>query len=155
MIMEWFQLLNIPKTLHRYSPFPFSSCQGHWTAFGKLILGVHFLLLQINLSYCSVTDVGLLALASINRLQCMTILHLSGLSPNGLAAALLACRGLTKVKLHASFKPLLPQPVFNHMEARGCALHWRDKAFQVLIFFAFQGTPTTYCQIKCMWISFV
>lgn len=90
-------------------------------------------LTQINLSYCSVTDVGLLALASINRLQCMTILHLSGLSPNGLAAALLACRGLTKVKLHTSFKPLLPQPVFNHMEARGCALHWRDKAFQVEI----------------------
>ncbi|KAK4606805.1 hypothetical protein RGQ29_000871 [Quercus rubra] len=88
---------------------------------------------QINLSYCSVTDVGLLALASIKRLQCMTILHLSGLTPNGLAAALLACRGLTKVKLHTSFKPLLPQSLFEYMEARGCALHWRDKAFQVEI----------------------
>lgn len=86
---------------------------------------------QINLSYCSVTDVGLLALASIKRLQCMTILHLSGLTPNGLAAALLACRGLTKVKLHTSFKPLLPQSLFEYMEARGCVLHWRDKAFQV------------------------
>lgn len=67
----------------------------------------------------------------------MTILHLSGLTPNGLAAALLACRGLTKVKLHASFKPLLPQSLFEYMEARGCVLRWRDKAFQVLIFFAF------------------
>ena len=66
----------------------------------------------------------------------MTILHLSGLTPNGLAAALLACRGLTKVKLHTSFKPLLPQSLFEYMEAQGCALHWRDKAFQVLIFFA-------------------
>ncbi|KAH8480017.1 hypothetical protein H0E87_030292 [Populus deltoides] len=64
---------------------------------------------QINLSYCSVTDVGLLALASVNRLQNITVLHLGGLTPNGLAAALLACRGITKVKLHASFKPLIPK----------------------------------------------
>ncbi|KAK6927159.1 Leucine-rich repeat [Dillenia turbinata] len=45
---------------------------------------------QINLSYCSVTDVGLLALASIRQLQNMTVLHLTGLTPNGLASALLA-----------------------------------------------------------------
>ncbi|XP_057534978.1 F-box/LRR-repeat protein 3-like [Amaranthus tricolor] len=85
---------------------------------------------QINLSYCSVTDVGLLVLASRSPLQNMTILHLSGLSPNGLAAALLTCRGLKKVKLHASFKALLPQSLLAHMESRGCVLHWRDKAFQ-------------------------
>ncbi|MBA0850813.1 hypothetical protein Goshw_007354 [Gossypium schwendimanii] len=85
---------------------------------------------QINLSYCSVTDVGLVALASISRLQNMTILHLAGLTPNGLAAALLACRALTKVKLHASFRPLLPQSILGYMEAHGCVFHWRDKAFQ-------------------------
>ncbi|XP_021279388.1 F-box/LRR-repeat protein 3-like isoform X7 [Herrania umbratica] len=85
---------------------------------------------QINLSYCSVTDVGLVALASLNRLQNMTILHLAGLTPNGLAAALLACRGLTKVKLHASFRPLLPQSFLQYMGAHGCVFHWRDKAFQ-------------------------
>ncbi|GLU02601.1 hypothetical protein SLE2022_198460 [Rubroshorea leprosula] len=85
---------------------------------------------QINLSYCSVTDVGLVALASINRLQNMTILHLAGLTPNGLAAALLACRGLTKVKLHASFKPLLSKSFLDYMEARGCVFHWRNKVFQ-------------------------
>ncbi|KAF5446625.1 hypothetical protein F2P56_032235 [Juglans regia] len=88
---------------------------------------------EINLSYCSVTDVGLLALASINQLQNMTILHLVGLTPNGLAAGLLACQGLTKVKLHKSFKPLLPQSIFQFMEARGCMFRWRDKAFQVEI----------------------
>ncbi|XVF46165.1 hypothetical protein PTKIN_Ptkin03bG0004900 [Pterospermum kingtungense] len=88
---------------------------------------------QINLSYCSVTDVGLVALASINRLQNMTILHLAGLTPNGLAAALLACRGLTKVKLHASFRPLLPRSILGYMEAHGCVFHWRDKAFQVSV----------------------
>ncbi|XP_068668905.1 F-box/LRR-repeat protein 3 [Aristolochia californica] len=85
---------------------------------------------QINLSYCSVTDVGLLALASISYLQNMTILHLRGLTPNGLAVALLACGGLTKVKLHSAFKPLLAQTLINHMEARGCTFHWRDKPFQ-------------------------
>ncbi|KAB5512869.1 hypothetical protein DKX38_029897 [Salix brachista] len=86
---------------------------------------------QINLSYCSVTDVGLLALTSMNRLQNITVLHLRGLTPNGLAAALLTCRGITKVKLHASFKPLLPKSLLDYIEAHGCVFHWRDKAFQV------------------------
>ncbi|XP_051130336.1 F-box/LRR-repeat protein 3 [Andrographis paniculata] len=85
---------------------------------------------QINLSYTSVTDVGLLSLASIGCLQSLTVLHLNGLSPGGLAAALLACGGLTKVKLHASFKSLLPQLLFRHLDARGCAFQWRDKVFQ-------------------------
>lgn len=85
---------------------------------------------QVNLSYTSITDVGLLSLASISCLQSMTILHLKGLSPRGLAAALLACGGLTKVKLHSSFKSLLPQSLFEHLEARGCVFHWREKVFQ-------------------------
>ncbi|KAJ6922596.1 F-box/LRR-repeat protein 3 isoform X2 [Populus alba x Populus x berolinensis] len=85
---------------------------------------------QITLSYSSVTDVGLLALASISCLQSMTVLHLKGLTPSGLSAALLACGGLTKVKLHVSFKSLLPQPLFEHLEARCCVFEWRDKEFQ-------------------------
>ncbi|KAJ6871496.1 F-box/LRR-repeat protein 3-like [Populus alba x Populus x berolinensis] len=85
---------------------------------------------QITLSYSSVSDVGLLALASISCLQSMTVLHLKGLTPSGLAAALLACGGLTKVKLHLSFKSLLPLPLFEHLEARGCVFEWRDKEFQ-------------------------
>ncbi|KAF5476348.1 hypothetical protein F2P56_008075 [Juglans regia] len=85
---------------------------------------------QINLSYSSVTDVGLLSLASISCLQSLTILHLKGLTARGLAAALLACGGLTKVKLHASFKSMLPQQLFEHLEARGCAFHWRNKVFE-------------------------
>lgn len=88
---------------------------------------------QVNLSYCSVTDVGLLSVTGIKRLRNMTILHLSGLTPNGLAAALLTSGSLTKVKLHRSFRPLLPEHIFKYMEARGCVFHWRDKAFQVYI----------------------
>ncbi|KAK3032878.1 hypothetical protein RJ639_037055 [Escallonia herrerae] len=87
---------------------------------------------QINLSYSSVTDVGLLSLASISCLQSMTILHLKGLTPSGLAAALLACGGLTKVKLQESFKSLLPRHLFKHLEARGCVFQWRDKVFQII-----------------------
>ncbi|KAJ6299803.1 hypothetical protein OIU76_020734 [Salix suchowensis] len=85
---------------------------------------------QITVSYSSVTDLGLLALASISCLQSMTVLHLKGLTPSGLAAAVLACGGLTKVKLHLYFKSLLPQPLFEHLEARGCVFEWRDKEFQ-------------------------
>ncbi|KAL3617435.1 hypothetical protein CASFOL_037756 [Castilleja foliolosa] len=85
---------------------------------------------QINLSYSSVTDVGLLSLASISCLQNITILHLEGLTPIGLVAALLACGGLTKVKLHSSLKPLLPQRLFDHLEARGCTFQWRAKTLQ-------------------------
>ncbi|GAA0160927.1 hypothetical protein LIER_17367 [Lithospermum erythrorhizon] len=85
---------------------------------------------QINLSYTSVTDVGLLSLASVSCLQSLTVLHLKRLSPNGLTAALLVCGGLTKVKLQASFRSLLPQQLFEHLEARGCALVWKDKIFQ-------------------------
>lgn len=85
---------------------------------------------QINMSFTSTTDVGLLSLANIRCLQSMTILHLKGLSPRGLAAALLACGGLIKVKLHSSFKLLLPQPLLSHLEARGCVFQWREKVFQ-------------------------
>ncbi|OMO84945.1 Leucine-rich repeat, cysteine-containing subtype [Corchorus capsularis] len=86
---------------------------------------------QINLSHSSVTDVGLLSLASISCLQNITILHLEGLSPSGVAAALLACGGLTKVKLQAAFRWLLPHRLFEHLEARGCMFQWRDKVLQV------------------------
>ncbi|KAL5133220.1 F-box/LRR-repeat protein 3 [Glycine soja] len=85
---------------------------------------------QINLSYSSVTDVGLLSLANISCLQSFTLLHLQGLVPGGLAAALLACGGLTKVKLHLSLRSLLPELLIRHVEARGCVFEWRDKEFQ-------------------------
>ncbi|KAG8377089.1 hypothetical protein BUALT_Bualt09G0132100 [Buddleja alternifolia] len=99
---------------------------------GGMIPLAHFSqnLKQINVSYTSVTDVGLLSLASISCLQSMTVLHVEGLTPSGLAAALLACGGLTKVKLQAWFKSLLSQPLIEHLEARGCNFQWRDKIFQ-------------------------
>ncbi|CAM8971518.1 unnamed protein product [Rhodiola kirilowii] len=85
---------------------------------------------QIKLSHTSVTDVGLLSLASIRCLQSMTIMHLKALTPSGLAAALLACGGLTKVKLQPIFKSFLPHQLFEHLEARGCKFEWREKVLQ-------------------------
>lgn len=85
---------------------------------------------QINLSYTSVTDVGLLSLAGISCLQNFTLLHLQGVAPQGLAAALLACGGLTKAKLHVKLRSLLPKLLIKHVEARGCVFEWRDKEFQ-------------------------
>lgn len=70
----------------------------------------------------------------------MTILHLKGLSPGGLGAALLACGGLTKVKLQTSFKSLLPQPLLQHLESRGCVFQWREKPFQVSFSYLFLPT---------------
>lgn len=85
---------------------------------------------QINLSYSSVTDVGLLTLASFSCLQSLTILHIKGLTPSGLGATLLSCGGLTKVKLHVSIRALLPRPLIKYLETRGCSFQWRDKEFQ-------------------------
>ncbi|XP_019706567.1 F-box/LRR-repeat protein 3 [Elaeis guineensis] len=85
---------------------------------------------QINLSYCSVTDRGLLALASISCLQNMTILHLKGLTPNGLKNVLWACNGLRKMKLHSSLKSLIPQHILEYTQARGCMFQWSNKPYQ-------------------------
>lgn len=98
--------------------------------------------MQINLSYTNVTDLGLLSLARISCLQSVTLLHREGVTPAGLAAALLACSGLTKVKLQASFKSLLPPRLFEHLEARGCSLQWREKVFQVHL--QHSGGPMNY-----------
>lgn len=71
-----------------------------------------------------------MALASIPRLQIMTILNVNQLTPDGLVAALLACRGLMKVKLHTSYKSRVPEAILSQIEDRGCMIHWRNKAFQ-------------------------
>ncbi|CAH9103229.1 unnamed protein product [Cuscuta europaea] len=82
---------------------------------------------EINLSYTSVTDLGLLSLASISSLQSMTAVQLKGLSLSALAASLFACGGLTNVKLSSSFKSVFPQPLLDHLQVRGCAVQWSDK----------------------------
>jgi F-box and leucine-rich repeat protein 2/20 len=86
--------------------------------------------LQIHLSFCSVTDAGLLALLCLSCLRNVTMFHLSGVSLNVLVTALLMSTGLTKVKVEASFKPMIPQVLIELIESRGCSLHWSNKPFQ-------------------------
>lgn len=88
-------------------------------------------MLQINVSDTAVTDVGLLSLANIGCLQNIAVVNSSGLSPSGVAAALLGCGGLRKAKLHASLRSLLPLSLIHHVEARGCAFLWKDNTLQV------------------------
>ncbi|TKY45800.1 F-box/LRR-repeat protein 3 [Spatholobus suberectus] len=85
---------------------------------------------QIKLSCCSVTDVGLIALASISCLQHISIFHVEGLTSNGLTAFLLASQNLTKVKLNACFESLIPKRIIKYMETRGCVVVWREKALE-------------------------
>uniref|UniRef100_A0A0E0BMR6 F-box/LRR-repeat protein 15-like leucin rich repeat domain-containing protein n=1 Tax=Oryza glumipatula TaxID=40148 RepID=A0A0E0BMR6_9ORYZ len=87
---------------------------------------------MINLSYCSVTDIGLISLSSICGLQNMTIVHLAGVTPNGLIAALMVC-GLRKVKLHEAFKSMVPSHMLKVVEARGCLFQWINKPYQVAV----------------------
>ena len=143
MMPEWFHLLTSLKTSDKYYSLSLSLLGWKTTSTSNTSL---FLLTQINLSFSSVTEVGLLSLASISCLQSMTILHLKRLTPSGLAAALLACGGLTKVKLQASFKSLLPKPLFEHLEARGCVFQWSEKLFQVCL--------TFICDIICLLFLF-
>lgn len=77
------------------------------------------------------TDVGVLALARISCLQVIIMLHLCGMSPNGLSMALLMSGSLMKVKLHASFKPLISPILIERVELRGCMFQWLNKPFQV------------------------
>ncbi|KFK24640.1 hypothetical protein AALP_AA8G005800 [Arabis alpina] len=85
---------------------------------------------QINLSDTAVTDVGLVSLANIGCIQNISVVNSSGLSPSGVAAALLGCGGLRKAKLHASLRSLLPPSLIHHLEARGCAFLWKDNTLQ-------------------------
>ncbi|KAI3944532.1 hypothetical protein MKW92_049861 [Papaver armeniacum] len=91
-------------------------------------------LTKLDIKSCSnINDSGMALLAQFSQSlkQVMTILHMDGLTVNGLIAALVSCRGLRKVKLHTSFKSSLSQPFIEYVESRGCSLQWRDKPFQV------------------------
>lgn len=86
----------------------------------------------------------------------MTIVHLAGITPNGLIAALMVCGGLTKVKLHKAFKSMMPPHMLKNVEARGCIFQWINKPFKVLfISFSLPVLPLHYVESLCPsnWLS--
>jgi F-box and leucine-rich repeat protein 2/20 len=65
----------------------------------------------------------------------MTIVHLSGITPNGLIAALMACGGLRKVKLNAALKSMMHPHMLRSVEAWGCIFQWMNKPYKALYLF--------------------
>jgi F-box/leucine-rich repeat protein 2/20 len=63
----------------------------------------------------------------------MTIVHLAGITPNGLTATRMVCGCLTKVKLHEAFKSMMPAHMINkNVEAHGCVFQWIHKTIYAL-----------------------
>jgi len=73
----------------------------------------------------------------------MTIVHLAGITPNGLTATRMVCGCLTKVKVHEAFKSMMPAHMIKNVEARGCVFQWIDKPFKV-----FYCSPGCFTQIR-------
>ena len=82
--------------------------------------------MQINISYCGVSDVGLcMMMGNLTRLQDVKLVNLSHVSGRGYELALRACCGrLKKVKLIGSVRPLLSTEIIESLGASGCRIRW-------------------------------
>ncbi|KAJ7546630.1 hypothetical protein O6H91_08G047700 [Diphasiastrum complanatum] len=82
---------------------------------------------MINLSYCPVSNNGLMSVAKLSCMQNMKLVHLKNVSGECFAAALLACGSLKKVKLVSYLRMVLPAGLIEEMEIRGCKMRWMEK----------------------------
>ncbi|CAI5495145.1 unnamed protein product [Closterium sp. Naga37s-1] len=82
---------------------------------------------QANLSYTSISDAGLGAMAGMACMTKFNLVHCSHLSMPGLEAALTRCVGLKKVKLLQAWRPLLSPQLLVDLEESGCRFRWMDK----------------------------
>lgn len=84
------------------------------------------MVMQINLSYCEVSDVGLcMMMGNLTRLQDAKLVNLPKVSARGYELALRAsCARLKKVKLLASVRPLLSAEILETLGASGCRIRW-------------------------------
>ncbi|KAL2629683.1 hypothetical protein R1flu_014369 [Riccia fluitans] len=82
---------------------------------------------EVNLSYCRITDIGLMAIARLSFIQNLKLLHLKGVSLDGLVEALFSSGALRKVKLLSSLRMVLSGLTTQAVESRGCRLRWMDK----------------------------
>lgn len=86
---------------------------------------------QINLSYCTISDSGFSALASLPCLQNMKLVHLRNVTVSSFGSTLLACESLKKLKLLECFKFKLPRSLIKCLEAQGCTIRWIYKPFEM------------------------
>lgn len=82
--------------------------------------------LQINLSNCRISDLGLYNLmGNLTRLQDAKLLNLSNVTMNGFELALRAsCFRLKKIKMLAFVRPHISMETLNLLQTRGCKIKW-------------------------------
>lgn len=81
---------------------------------------------QINMSYCSVSDVGLcMVMGNLTRLQDAKLVHLTKVTLKGFELALRASSvRIRKVKLIRPLRCLLSSEILETLHARGCKIRW-------------------------------
>jgi len=86
-------------------------------------------LLQLTISYCQVTGLGLChLLSSLRCLQDIKMVHLSWVSIEGFEMALrAACGRLKKLKMLTGLKTVLSPELLQMLQACGCRIRWVNK----------------------------
>jgi F-box and leucine-rich repeat protein 2/20 len=87
------------------------------------------LVLQLTISYCQVTGLGLCHLmSSLKCLQDIKMVHLSWVSIEGFEMALrAACGKLKKLKMLSGLKAVLSPELLQLLQAYGCRIRWVNK----------------------------
>ncbi|KAJ7297284.1 hypothetical protein O6H91_Y016500 [Diphasiastrum complanatum] len=83
---------------------------------------------KINLSYCAVTNAGLKSIGKMNYIEKLKLVHVQIVILNecNIAATLLHCGSLKKVKLSSYLRPFLSWNAINGLERRGCRFQWME-----------------------------
>ncbi|KAJ8772019.1 hypothetical protein K2173_027196 [Erythroxylum novogranatense] len=81
---------------------------------------------QVNLSYCTVSDMALcMVMGSLRSLQDAKLVHLCNVSVEGFELALRACCGrIKKVKLVAALRFIFSSEIIELLHASGCRIRW-------------------------------
>lgn len=119
-------LSSLASGCKRLSELDLKNCQ-NITDLGFWALAYHSRnLLQINLSCCGITDVGLcMLMGNLTRLQDAKLVNLPNVSMNGLELALrVSCIRLKKVKMLTSVEFHLSPEILKTLQARGCKIRW-------------------------------
>jgi F-box and leucine-rich repeat protein 2/20 len=85
--------------------------------------------MQLTISYCTVTGLGLChLLGSLRCLQDVKMVHMSWVSIEGFELALRSsCGKLKKVKLLSGLRDVLSSELLQTLQARGCCIRWVNK----------------------------
>jgi F-box and leucine-rich repeat protein 2/20 len=107
-----------------------SLCDPH-QEYDNLFVTVLLVVLQLDISYCQVTSLGLCRLlSSLGCLEDLKMVHVSWVSIEGFEMALRAAGGrLKKVKMWGGLRSVLSPDLLQTLQACGCRVRWMDKPF--------------------------